>query len=319
MPLQRAVENHDYWPEFGTFVIRDVAQPGRRRPQVGELLAEYAVDAQPCGSIARAGDGWLDGGAADSHHTVRLEVHDTAPGHDEPLDWTDLVDLPFASAGVISLALVVGGATGEPLELGPAGLYRVRFARRAATAGADPRGYPCEYQLRFWPTGTSAEPPRWLRRSSPFIGERNDFDGAYRQATSDVLMLVLWAAETATPVTLKWLADRLLTTTTTVREILEHPRPDVLTAGGSLDDENAPLTVTVHPRKPRPVRTTGLPTIPGTTRGTPAARSSSAARSGAAARPRAAVRRVAARPAVPRQHTDPDGQQQSDNDPEQRD
>jgi hypothetical protein len=61
MPLLRFVENHDYRPEYGTIVVRDVPRPDRVRRRVGELLAEYAVDTQPSGSFTRAGDGWLEG------------------------------------------------------------------------------------------------------------------------------------------------------------------------------------------------------------------------------------------------------------------
>jgi hypothetical protein len=62
---------------------------------------------------------------------------------------------------------------------------------------------------------------------------------------------VLWAAESATPVTLAWLADRLLATTAIVRAVIEHPKAvAALTVDGDLDDVDAPLTVTVHARKP---------------------------------------------------------------------
>jgi len=58
--------------------------------------------------------------------------------------------------------------------------------------------------------------------------------------------LALWAAESAAPVTLAWLADRLLTTTTTILDIIEHPRASrVLRIDGDLDDVDAPLTMTV--------------------------------------------------------------------------
>jgi hypothetical protein len=303
MPLVRVFEEREYWPEFGTFLIRDVPRPDRAGPPVGALLAEYAVDTQPCGSIARAGDGWLDGVAADSRHVVRIEAHDAPPDADLA-GWPDVVELPLATSGVVGLALVTGGRAGGSVELGPPGLYRVRFARRTVEEGANPEGWPCEYLLSSWPVRAPAEPPRWVRRGRPLVdeaaGERNAFDGTYRRAVSDVATLVSWAAEGATPVTLRWLADRLLTTTATVRQIIERPiAAGVLSATGDLDDADTPLTITVHPRQPARATTVGRPAVPGPQRTTPARRSSRARPPSAAARP------LAKQPMVPGQ--DPTG------------
>jgi hypothetical protein len=314
MPLLRVVEDHDYWPEYGTLVIRDVRRPDQVRPRVGELLAEYAVETQPSGSLARAGDGWLEGVAADSHHTVRIEVYDARPDDDDRSGWDDVLETPFATSGVARLALVVGGPTGEPVELGPPGVYRVLFARRPVVAGQNPEGWPCAYRLRFWPVEAPPEPPRWLRRSRPLVdgrpaGERGAFDGRYRRAITDIVMLALWAAESATPVTLAWLADRMLTTTATVRAIIEHPGASrMLSIDGDLDDLDAPLTVTVLARKPAEVRTAkvaALPPRPGSVirQSTPGHRSTPARRSTPGVQ---GVRPAAARPAVKRQAA-PDG------------
>jgi hypothetical protein len=145
-----------------------------------------------------------------------------------------------------------------------------------------------------------AEPPRWTRRGRPLVdepaGERNAFDGTYRRAVSDVATLVSWAAEGATPVTLRWLADRLLTTTATVRQIIERPiAAGVLSATGDLDDADTPLTITVHPRQPARATTVSRPAVPGPQRTTPARRSSRARPPSAAARP------LAKQPMVPGQ------------------
>jgi hypothetical protein len=303
MPLLRVVEDHDYRPEYGTFVIRDVRRPDQVRPQVGELLAQHALDAQPGGSFARAGDGWVEGVASDRHHTARIEVYDAPPDDDDLSEWGDVVETPFATSGVASLALTVDGPIGEPIELGPPGVYRVLFARRPVTAGDDPEGCSCEYRLRFWPVDAPAEPPRWLRRTGTLVdgrpaSERGAFDGSYRRAITDIVMLALWAAESATPMTLKWLADRLLTTTATIRDIIEHPRArHVLSVDGDLDDVDAPLTVTVLAKKPAEVRTATVPAL--SPRPGPAAHRSTVAR-----RPTPGVRGVrpvAARPMVKRQ------------------
>jgi hypothetical protein len=302
MPLLRVIEHHDYRPEFGTFVMRDVSRPDQVRSRVGALLAEYAVDTQPSGSFARAGDGWVEAVASDSHHRVRLEVYDAAPDDDDFSEWGDVVETPFASSGVARLAFVVDGLIGEPIELGPPGVYRLLFARRPLAAGDDPEGSACEYRLRFWPADAPVEPPRWLRRTAPLVderpaGERDAFDGSYRRAITDIVMLALWAAESATPVTLRWLADRLLTTTATIRGIIEHPRASrALSIDGHLDDVDAALTVTVLAKEPaeaRGVTIPGLPPRPGS-----ALRSTAARRAMPGVR---GVRPVAARRMVARQ------------------
>ncbi|HEY2669795.1 MAG TPA: hypothetical protein VGJ07_05405 [Rugosimonospora sp.] len=309
MSLRRVFEDHGYRPEYGTFVIRDVPGPDQVRHPVGGLLAEYAVETQPSGSLARAGDGWVEGVAADSHHTVRIEVYDAPPDDDDLSEWDDVLVTPFATSGVARLALVVGGPIGEPIRLGPPGVYRVLFARRPVVAGNDPEGWPCEYRLRFWPVDAPPEPPRWLRRSDLLVdgrpaSERGAFDGSYRRAITDVVMLALWAAESATPLTLEWLADRLLTTTATVRAIIEHPRASpVLSIDGDLDDVNAPLAVTVIAKEPRDVRAVkaaALPPRPASAvrQSTPARRSTPARQSRPGVR---GVRPVAARPAIRRQ------------------
>lgn len=107
-----------------------------------------------------------------------------------------------------------------------------------------------------------------------------------------LFMLALWAAESATPVTLEWLADRLLTTTATVRGVIEHPRVGrALSVVGNLDDVDAPLTVTALAKKPAEVRTATVPALPPQP-GSAARRSTPGVRG---------VRPVAARPTVKRQ------------------
>jgi hypothetical protein len=319
MPLRSVFDNDDYRPEYGTFVIRDVPRPDQVRPPVGELLAEYAVETQPSGSFARAGDGWIEGVAADGDHTVRIEVYDAPPDDDDLSEWDDVLETPFATSGVVRLARVVGGPVGDPIELGPSGVYRVLFARRPATAGDDPEGWPCEYRLRCWPVAAAPEPPRWLRRSRPLVdgppaGGPRAFDGRYRSAITDVVMLALWAAESATPVTLVWLADRLLTTAATVRAVIEHPRAgQALSVDGDLDDVDAPLRVTVLAKKPTEVRTVKAPAVPA--RPAAAVRRSTAASPTTPALPaKRGVRPTASRPAITRAEK---GQAPGGGDPEQ--
>jgi hypothetical protein len=213
--LLRSFDDHEYWPEYGTFLIRDAPPIPSARPQVSELLGEYVVATQPCGSVARAGLGWLDGLASDAHHDVRLEAHDSAPVLDLE-GWPDVVETPMATAGIMGLTTVTGGSGPDPFRVGPPGLYRVRFAGR-------PAGAANAYRLQFWPVETSVatplEPPRWLART-PHPERRADAALAY--LASDLIACVLWAQEGGTELTVRVLADRLLLTPDTVREVIER-------------------------------------------------------------------------------------------------
>ena len=155
------VEDDDYLPEFGTLMIRDGGQPAERSAGAA-LLDEYATDAQPCGTVARAGNGWLEGAAGDGHHTVRLEYHDRAVDEDHH-DWDDVVETPYLSAtGAVGLTYVTGGPAGPDLALGRPGCYRVRVTRRSGEDGD-------HWLLRFWPDSEPLAPPRWFARREPAV------------------------------------------------------------------------------------------------------------------------------------------------------
>jgi hypothetical protein len=155
------VEDDDYLPEFGTLMIRDGGQPAERSAGAA-LLDEYATDAQPCGTIARAGNGWLEGAAGDGHHTVRLEYHDR-PADEDHHDWDDVVETPYRSAtGAVGLTYVTGGPAGPDLALGGPGGYRVRVTRRSGEDGD-------HWLLRFWPDSEPLAPPRWFARRDPAV------------------------------------------------------------------------------------------------------------------------------------------------------
>ena len=82
MALSGEFADEEYQPEYGTLLVRDSCteyvppEPGE------ELLEESAVGAQPGGTLARAGTGWLEGHASDAYHRVRLEAHDARPPDD---------------------------------------------------------------------------------------------------------------------------------------------------------------------------------------------------------------------------------------------
>jgi hypothetical protein len=161
MTLVRSLVDRAYRPEYSTFLLRGGARPAGGRARVSALLGEYAVDTQQCGSIPRAGDGWLDGRAVDGYHTVRLEAHDENPPAD-PDGWAAVMETPMASQGTVGLARVTGGVPAEQFGIGAEGMYRVRFSRRP-TADAD------DYRVQFWPASEPIDPPRWIRRSEPLV------------------------------------------------------------------------------------------------------------------------------------------------------
>src|SRR4051794_38818125 len=116
MALLRVLEDREYWPESGTLVVRDTDLPGPVPAGINELLVEYATDAQPGGSVARAGIGWVDASASDQYQSVRLESHDAEPDRD-PDDWADIVETPFLTNGTVGLTMVTGAPIDDPFGL----------------------------------------------------------------------------------------------------------------------------------------------------------------------------------------------------------
>jgi hypothetical protein len=176
-------ENNDYRPDFGTLMVCDAPSGYWEHVDTG-LLEQYATDAQPCGTIARTGAGWLEASAGDLPCLVRLRAHDGPPDRDErtgppdgnePVEWVDMVELPFTSAtGVVGLTTVTGSWPEQHLQLGRPGLYRIRVAHQdlgqptATDEAGEPIGPWSVWQLDFWPVA-EVEPPRWLRRSEPAV------------------------------------------------------------------------------------------------------------------------------------------------------
>jgi hypothetical protein len=170
----RIIAVEDHWPEYGTIVVRDThgVDPASRSVPGLPLLAEDAVDAQPGGTIAKAGDGWLQASARDTRHHVRLEAHNGPP----PLDdaWHDVVETPYhANTGAVMLTTVLHGDPYEdhPLKLGVPGMYRVRVSCRRTPP--DVPGFEASegdsWRMQFWSTPGRPRPPRWLARSRPAV------------------------------------------------------------------------------------------------------------------------------------------------------
>ncbi|GAA2572974.1 DUF6042 family protein [Actinomadura fulvescens] len=202
MSLLRVHETDDYWPEYSTLMIRDHWDHDlevESRPEL-EALSEFLDHAQPCGSVARAGDGWLRAGARDADRQVRLEVHDQAPP-DDLSDWDDVVETPYhCGVGSVVLDTVIpGDGYDHPLELGPPGFYRARVSRKCTPSQVP--GFQAEegdiWRVQFWPAPGAPQPPRWLARSEPALAD--DGDG-----WADILACVggdvLYAARAATAV-----------------------------------------------------------------------------------------------------------------------
>ncbi|MGP3918245.1 DUF6042 family protein [Nonomuraea sp. 10N515B] len=160
----------DYWPEYGTIVVRDTWDEEPVAETDLPLLDEHDLDAQPSGTIAKAGAGWLQASSRDGRHRVRLEAHGAPP----PLDhgWDDVVETPYhAGTGAVVLTSVMSSDlyVDTPLELDAPGLYRVRVSCRR-TPPEIPGFEASEgdlWRMQFWPAGL--EPPRWLARSRPAV------------------------------------------------------------------------------------------------------------------------------------------------------
>ncbi|HEX6344019.1 DUF6042 family protein [Umezawaea sp.] len=155
-------QDDEHWPEFGTLTIHDTDNGD----EDAGPFEQWGLGGQPCGTVARAGYGWLEGSAGDGPLVVRLEVHDSAPPAESD-DWSEVVETPYRSrSGAVYLTYVTGSPPEDHLRLGGVGDYRVRVATKALPASAE--GPEALWVLRFWPDATPT-PPRWLRRSEPAV------------------------------------------------------------------------------------------------------------------------------------------------------
>ena len=174
MALLRARETDEYWAEYAVLVVRD--RDGEVDCESVGLLGEFATEAQPGGTIALAGVGWLWARASsgDGDNEVRLEAHDGEPpgagGLADVGDWDDVMETPYlSSSGTVGLSMLTGGDHDEhTLVLGPPGHYRVRVCcRRPHSTGdaGDQEPGGDTWRLQFWPAPGDPEPPRWLVRA----------------------------------------------------------------------------------------------------------------------------------------------------------
>ncbi|WP_157963671.1 DUF6042 family protein [Actinocorallia populi] len=164
MTLLRGVDGDMSWSDWSMLSVGDVEhRSGARAPDDAgdEFLGRYAGYSDGrglTGTIARAGEGWLQGAGSWRRTAVRLELHTAVPAiEDEP--WCEAVETPYVSrTGSIALY----GPDDLKFELDGFGTYRVRVLLRRE----DEWNRWC---LRFWRTSGPVEPPRWLARSASAI------------------------------------------------------------------------------------------------------------------------------------------------------
>jgi hypothetical protein len=151
--LLRSVRDDDYWPEYGTLVLRDGAGP-----QVVAMPAGYdPTDQAPAGTVAIGGFGWLHLRTSAEPQRVLIEVHDSQPNLAGD-GWDDIQEVPYFSAtATISIETLMGRPDAPSTTLNVAGLHRVRVSRRARDT----------WLIQIWPVAEPADPPVWMRRSTP--------------------------------------------------------------------------------------------------------------------------------------------------------
>lgn len=185
----RTYADEEYWADHGILVIRDEwhSEPDRAP---AELLTEGAVGAQPGGTIAVAGSGWLwASSSGDDDHHVRLEAHDSVPPDDRS-GWDEVAETPYHSgSGTVQLGWLTAEGDAGSLLLGPPGLYRVRASCRRGRADEG-----ATWRLQFWPVPGIAEPPRWLARGDAAAGDQGS---GWEEVLDYDTRTVLWGAQFA--------------------------------------------------------------------------------------------------------------------------
>ena len=181
----RVFEEECHYPEFGTLTIRDA---GDVEEDAGPF-EQWGLAGQPCGTIARAGHGWLEGSSGDGPLVVRLEVHDTEP-EAESAEWHDVMETPYRSrTGTVGLTTVTCGPGNNDLHLGPAGDYRVRVAAKPLPTSDS------LWTLRFWPVDTPT-PPFWQRRHTPAVRPADPgWQNLRNSSAADLLTVVSMARD----------------------------------------------------------------------------------------------------------------------------
>jgi hypothetical protein len=237
MALMRFHDEAEYWPEFGTVVIRDATSAtGRWQEFQSVALNEY--DGPLFGTVARAGEGWIQMNAGDGRHRVRVEAHDLPVAvTDEP--WLDVMETPYSCAtGAVGLTTMTSGpGYYGVLEIGHPGLYQVRVCRRSGDEAGD------RWLVQFWPDD-DVPGPRWLvrrQRATPGWAHQVTDPSTVFQ---DVYALLAWSPNATVVTTVTDLSRRLLLDERVIARSLRTPHRQVHVTGDP-DDHSAPLTITL--------------------------------------------------------------------------
>lgn len=232
MALTGSLDDDEYWPEFGTVVIRDKAY-GRFEddPDEDSLSPLLTETAGPLfGTVARAGNGWLHLNSGGQPQQVRIEAHDDAP----PVEtgaWPDVMETPYRSVtGQVALAMTTSGpwSSSPGLAIG-AGLGRYR-ARVSRAVGKD---YSDRWLVQFWPQQQRNE-PAWLRRAP---GRDGQTSAAWHRAVSlgeDLFAMVSWSGHGKIGTTVPRLAAELLVEPAAIIAALGDPEGAYLRLRGDL-------------------------------------------------------------------------------------
>lgn len=222
----------DLLPEFGTLAVRDDHGPEVPAVPGEELLELWALEG--VATIARAGAGWCDAGAGDGPISVRMQRWTAEPPLPPGLD--DLVETPYrARHPRVRPAHVTGGFLGEGLDLGAAGLHRLRIGRTLGERGRD------AWLLQFWPVPRATAPRWWVRSRPPANHRAHQWWRFLDDWTAQELAQFVFAAGGGRPVTpeevagfatahhrsREWLDEPLWSDPGAVLP-LEHPERDAL-------------------------------------------------------------------------------------------
>ncbi|MFI7598874.1 hypothetical protein [Actinoplanes sp. NPDC049681] len=211
MAVVDRVRHEEYWPEFGTVVVRDGVMPGEAYEYVPSAKAlEEGGFRVGFGTVGRAGAGWLQLRCGSGPQQVTLEVHDEQPPQVGE-GWAEVFETPYRSgSGSMGLTDMTDGPAWRATPLPGAGSYRVQVSHRWREDAVG------EWRLSAWPQHPE-QPPRWLRR--PGVAERGVDPTSL---AADVFAVAAWCPGHELVCTMEDLAQRLLVTLAQAQDAVAH-------------------------------------------------------------------------------------------------